>query len=160
VPEMVVAVAVTGILAGASVPAFLGLIQSSRLDGAARQLVSDLRAAQSQAVALDELYRLHSGDDPLVNQPGQYRLELSADGGATWTGVTPWSALADAFPGARLTGITDSAGSPATVYEVRFTARGACANPGPVVYPLQIAVSGPTGSRTIQVRQLGGVKVL
>lgn len=159
-PEVIVAVAVAGILAGASVPAFQGLIQRSRLDGAVRQVVSDLRVAQSQAVGREDLYRLHSGDDPLVSQPSQYRLERSADGGATWTGVTPWAALAEAFPGARIVDITDSAASPAPVYEVRFTARGNIANPGPVTYPIKVVISGPAGSRTIQVRQIGSVKVL
>jgi prepilin-type N-terminal cleavage/methylation domain-containing protein len=157
--ELLVAATVAVILIGAATPSFLGALARFRLEGAVRQVVGDLRSAQSQAVARGELYRLHSGDDPLASQPGRYRLERSPDAGVTWTEVTPWYALAGDFQGVGITHIADSAGPPSTVYEIRFTSRGTAATPGAVTYPLNIVISGSAGTHTIQVRQTGGVRV-
>lgn len=158
--ELLVAIASIAILAAVSMPAFTTTIQNRRLDGATRKIIADLRYAQSMAVARGGLYRLYSGDDPQAGQPGRYRLEQSIDGGTTWSEFTPWYALSSEFPGAGIVGIKDSAGTPLTVYEVRFTSRGSCENPSALTYPINVIVSGEAGMRTTQIRRTGSVRVL
>ena len=159
VVELLVAIVLVVILAGVSIPVFTAALQNRRLDGAVRKIVGDLRYAQSLAVAQGGLYRLHSGDEPGVNQPGRYRLERSTDGGSNWGGVTSWYDLSSEFQGAGISSIQDSAGSPLTIYEVRFNSRGACANCSTLTPPIVITVSGASGTRTIQVRSTGSVRI-
>lgn len=157
--ELLLASVVAAILLGAALPSFLTTLLNSRLDGAVRQVVGDIRTAQSYAGARGDLYRLHSGDDPLAGQPGRYRLEQSPDGGTTWNGVTAWYLLASDFPGVGIANMLDSGGPPTRVYELRFSPRGLVANPGTLAYPLNIMVAGQAGTRTVQIRQTGNVRV-
>jgi Tfp pilus assembly protein FimT len=161
--ELVIVVGLTAILVAAAIPAFTATIQNRRLNGAVMKIVSDLRYAQSMAVSQGGVVRLQSGNDPLVNppQPGRYRLERSANGGAPWNPLpnSTWYLLASEFPAATIVSIQDSAGNPQTVYEVRFTSRGMVNNAG-VTYPIVINVSGEAGARTIQIRQTGNLGVI
>ncbi len=155
--EVVILFLLIGIVALVATPQFTPALRIFRLNGAARKIVADLRQAQSLAVAQGDLHRFHSGNDPAAAQPGRYRLERSTDGGATWTGITPWYTLASDFQSVSVSSVQDSAGSPVTVYEVRFNSRGACANCSGLTVPIVIAVSSPSGTRTIQVRSAGSV---
>jgi Tfp pilus assembly protein FimT len=155
--ELLSLVLVTGILGMVAIPQFSASLQSFRLNGAARKIVADLRLAQSHAVAQGGLYRFHSGNEPGVGHPEQYRLEQSTNGGSTWSGVTAWYRLASDFQGIRVLSVQDSAGSPVPVYEVQFNSQGACANCPGLTTPIVIAVSGPAGTRAIQVRSAGSV---
>jgi hypothetical protein len=103
------------------------------------------------------LFRFHSGADPLINQPGRYRIEQSNDGGATWTQVAPWYTLSDEYAGVSLTSVR-GAGSPGPlVYEIRYNSRGGGANPpGGGDYPITITVTGHK-VLTIQVVRTGSV---
>lgn len=157
--ELLVAIAVTALLAAVSMPVFTAALEHRRLEGAVRKVLGDLRYTQSLAVAQGGLYRLHSGDDPLANKPGKYRIERSTDGGITWSEVTPWYPLSSEFQGASLSSIRDSAGTPLTLYEVRFNSRGACANCATLTPPIVITVAGTSGTRTIQVRSTGSVRI-
>lgn len=157
--ETVLVVVAVAILAGLAVPSLNATLQIRRLSAATRKVIGDLRSIQTAAVARGGLYRLHSGTDPAVSQPGQYRLEQSLDGGTTWSGITAWTDLSAEFQGVSFSGIRDSAGTPATLYEVRFNSRGATANAGSPSYPLNVEISGLAGSQTIQVRWVGSVKV-
>ena len=138
---------------------FTATLQSNRLDGAARKIVQDSRYAESLAVAQGGLLRFHSGDDIAAGQPGHYRLEQSTNGGTTWSVVSPWYSLPADFQGAGIASIKDSSGGPATVYEVRFNSRGACANYPGLTTPIVITASSSARRRTIQVRSSGSVKV-
>ena len=155
--ELVILVLVTGILATLAMPQFTASLQSFRLNGAARKIVADMRQAQSLAIAQGGLYRFHSGNDPGAGHPDQYRLEQSTNGGTTWSGVTPWYSLSSDFQGISVLSVQDSAGSPVPVYEVQFNFQGACANCPGLTTPIVIAVSGPAGTRAIQVRSAGSV---
>lgn len=158
--ELLVMLFIVGLLAGVSLPVFTSALQNRRLDGALRKIMGDLRYVQSLAVAQGGLYRFHWGDDPLAGQSGKYRLEQSTDGGATWSQVTPWYSLSSEFQGASIASIRDSAGSPLTIYEVKFNSRGACANClSPTTPPILIRVSSAAGARTIQVRITGSVRI-
>jgi len=153
---LLVLVLLTGIFATLAMPQFT---VSLRLNGAARKVVADLRQAQSLAVARGGLYRFHSGDDPGAGHPEQYRLEQSTNGGTTWSGVTPWYTLASDFHEVSLSSVQDSAGSPVPVYEVQFNSRGACANCPGFTTPIVIALASPSGTRSIEVRSAGSVRI-
>jgi len=49
--EMIVGIAVLGILAGIAIPAFITQMPEYRLNGAARQIMGDLMAARMQAIS-------------------------------------------------------------------------------------------------------------
>ncbi len=157
--ELLVLVLVTGIFATLAMPQFTASLLSLRLNGAARKVVTDLRQAQSLAVTRGGLYRFHAGNDPGAGHPEQYRLEQSSNGGTTWDGLTPWYTLASDFQGVSLSRVQDSAGSPVPVYEIQFNSRGACVNCAGLTTPVVIAVSSPSGTRTIEVRTAGSVRI-
>lgn len=158
--ELLVAIALTAILAAVSMPVFTAALQNRRLDGAVRKVLGDLRYTQSLAVAQGGFFRFYSGDDPLANKPGQYRIERSTTGlPGSWSEVTRWYTLSSEFQGASISSIRDSAGTPLTIYEVRFNSRGACANCATLTPPIVITVSGASGTRTIQVRSTGSVRI-
>ncbi len=112
--ELVVGMAISAILAGISMPNMLHVIQSYAADGAARQVMADLRYAQTQAVARGMQARLvifdangvatGSGYANDAARANTYRLEARPTGGA-WPAVadtpatnasvlTPWQDLA------------------------------------------------------------------
>lgn len=161
--ELVIVMLLVGILAAVSLPLFMTIMQSYRLDGAARNVAGDLRYAQSLAVARGGFYRLHSGDEGGVNQPGRYRLEQSASVAGPWTPVTDasgsgeWYLLSSEFVGASLQSIRDNAGG--TMYQVQFNSRGACANCAGISLPIVVTVSSTSGTRTVQVRSAGSVSI-
>lgn len=156
--ELAVVAMVAIVLVGIGLPSFNTFLRNARLNGAARKIIGDIRYVQSLAVNKGGLYRFYSGADPLINQPGRYRIEQSNDGGATWIQVDPWYALSDEYTGVSLTSVR-GAGSPGPlVYEVRYNSRGGGANPG-ADYPITITVTGQTEVRTIQIVRTGSVSL-
>jgi prepilin-type N-terminal cleavage/methylation domain-containing protein len=103
--ELLVVVALIALLAAVSFPMFEGTFRVARLDGAARDLVGEIRHARSLAVSRGGYYGLHtSGNTYRVE-----RVESSADL-ATWsspTVVTQWQDLAQQFKGVTLAGIVN-----------------------------------------------------
>ncbi len=157
--ELVLAIAVLLIIIAVAMPVFTAYIAQRRLADAITRVATDLRYAQSIVVNQGGLIRFHWGDDPGEGITGAYRLEQSADGGATWTPLGTWYQLSADYQGASVTSIKDSTGSGTTVYEVRFNSQGAAANPGPVTYPIVITVTTAAGSGTVQVMRIGTVRV-
>ena len=168
--ELLIAVAVLAILVGASMPLFLSAIQTSRFDGAVRRIVSDLRYTQSLAVTNGGCYGLHSGSDPLVGRPNEYRIERGGCNGVGWPAptdtmatnanvITEWYNLGQEFDGVSITSLRDNANI--NVNGVIFNSRGASVNPFiAVAYPVRITVANaPGGTRTIEVRSTGSVKL-
>jgi Tfp pilus assembly protein FimT len=152
--ELATVCAMLAILVGFAFPMFNTTIAQHRLSGATQRVANDLRYARSTAVTQGTIQRLHSGDDGGV-QPGQYRLEQSPTGSAPWTSLTPWYSLATDYQGAAMASIKD--GTSATIYEVSFNAQGA---PNAALnYPLNITVTTPVGTRSIQVMRTGNIVV-
>jgi prepilin-type N-terminal cleavage/methylation domain-containing protein len=156
--ELVTAVAIVGLMVGVGAPFFAKTIAQRRLSGTAERIATDLRSVQTQAVSQNGTYRLHSGADPAEGKAGQYRLERNV-GGATWTPVGAWYSLSQDYLGGTLAGITDSATSPTTLYEVRFGPQGSVTNSGALTYPIVLTVTTPAGTRSIKVMRTGAVRI-
>lgn len=162
--ELLVALAMIVILAGASLPFFLTLLQNYRFDGAVQKVMVDLRYAQSVAVSRGGQAAFHWGNDQNPQEPSKYRIERSTDGGATWTEVTGWYNLAGDFQGITIQSIKDS--DNATRTRVCFDARGALVAstncpPTGVPRPFRITLVNAAGTpRTIEVLPTGTVRAL
>ena len=75
--ELLMAIAIAGILIGVGLPSFLGLIQRSSINGATRQVMYEIRAVQNLAVTRGGVFGFHWGGDPLAALPlSQYRIEI------------------------------------------------------------------------------------
>jgi Tfp pilus assembly protein FimT len=155
-PDLLVAAGIVAVTAAMALPNLTQLVQADRLSAAGREIVSQLRFAQSAAVKTGQFHRLAT--DP--SQPDSYRIEMSADN-ATWPSpsdtaagtagamprvVTDWIDLAAQYPGITIT-------APNTI---PFDFRGAIANAGG---SMTIQLAGATGSMTITVSHAGGVSL-
>jgi prepilin-type N-terminal cleavage/methylation domain-containing protein len=172
VVEILIALVVAGILIGAAMPSFLGLIERSRIDAATRQLVSEIRAVQSLAVTRGGVFGLHWGGDPFVGMSTNlYRLERDGTGACGWPAPTDtmatnanvirdWRDLSIEYPGITITAVQDNGGT--TLGGVMFNSVGASVNTcGGVNFPVTITVAdGTGGTRIIQVRSAGSVRIL
>ncbi|MFQ5881709.1 MAG: Tfp pilus assembly protein FimT/FimU [Candidatus Methylomirabilales bacterium] len=172
--ELLVGMAVAAVLIGVAIPSFQTLMQSYRLNGAARQVVSEIRAAQSLAVKRADVFGFHWGGDPDVTNysNGEYRIERRAGTACTdWPDqdatmdnlnvITNWFDLSGEFRGVTITSIQDSGGNDlnGVVFNSRGASVGACG--GPPVFPLTVTLSNGSGeTRSIQVKRTGSVKVL
>ncbi|MFQ5847192.1 MAG: Tfp pilus assembly protein FimT/FimU [Candidatus Methylomirabilales bacterium] len=170
--DLLTAVTIAAILIGAAMPVLLGAIQRSRLDAAARQLVSEIRKAQSLAVTRSGVFGFHWGGDPnitgLLNS--QYRIERDATGGCAWPAasasmadpnpdvITDWFDLSGPFPGVTITSVRDSTNI--MVGGVIFDSIGASVNTcAAVTFPLTMTLMDDAGAtRTIEVRSAGSVR--
>ena len=170
--ELLITVAIAAILIGAAIPSFLGLIQSSRLDAATRQVVSEIRKVQSLAVTRSGVFGFHWGGDPniagLANS--QYRLEQDGIAGCDWPAptdtlatnadvITDWADLAGPYPGVTITAVRDK--NNVLLGGAIFDALGGSMNPcTAAAFPLTITLMDPSGAtRTIQVRSAGSVRI-
>jgi prepilin-type N-terminal cleavage/methylation domain-containing protein len=168
--ELLVVVAIVAILAVAAIPFVLGQIQSSRIDGAVRQIVSDLRNAQSLAVSKGGCYGLHFGLDPLVGRPNEYRTETGGCDGGGWPApsapfggnpnvISNWYNVPVGYQGISITSLRDNVNT--NVNGVIFDSRGTSVNPFIAIsHPVKITVSSTSGAtKFIHVKAAGGVKV-
>ena len=94
VVELLVVVAMLAVLANVSLPIFAATLQSSRFNGAVRQLAGEIRSARSHAVSKGGFYGVHTDSN-------RYRIESSSDV-TTWTSptvITNWQDLSTQFVG-------------------------------------------------------------
>jgi len=154
--EVFVVVGVIVIMAGIAMVNLTRLLHSDRLSAASREVVSQLRVAQTSAVKTGRYYRFVTKPA----QPDSYRTEMSADNVA-WPATTDtvastagamprviidWVSLSGEYPGV----------SVSTPNTVPFDFRGAIANSGG---SFVIALVGPTGGKTITINHAGGISV-
>ncbi len=171
--ELLTAVVIAAILIAAGMPTLLGTIERSRLNAAARQVVSEIRKVQSLAVTRRGVFGFHWGGDPNVTglSATQYRIERDATGACAWPPagaskadpnldvITDWLDLAAAFPGVTITAVKDN--NNVVVGGVIFDAIGASVNTcTAVAFPLTVTVADNSGAtRTIEVRSAGSVNI-
>ncbi len=99
--ELLVVVAIIGVMSLVAVPSFVSMMQASRMKSALRQLTSDLRGARAQAVTQ---YRWVKVQLDTGVMPGRYSIQQSADLGTTWgvethkTLIEPISIDSTTFP--------------------------------------------------------------
>jgi hypothetical protein len=173
--EFLIAAAALGLIAAVSVPMFAETFRVSRFDGAARQLVSDIRHARSLALSRGGFYGVHSGRDPSLGDPNlvnSYRIEYSPDG-VTWpaasatmttnptTVISNWLDLAAQFRGVVVQSVVD--GSSVPVGGPIFDAMGASVDSRLAPRPLRtvtITLADASGAtKTILVSPSGNVKM-
>ena len=75
--EVMIVVAVFGIMAAIAIPAFMSLLPGMRLNGAARQVAGDLMAARMKAVKLNQRTKV------FFDNSSQYRICDDDDNNAT-----------------------------------------------------------------------------
>jgi type IV fimbrial biogenesis protein FimT len=80
--ELLVVVAIIGVMSLVAVPSFVTMMQSSRLKSSLRKFTTDLRGARQQAVTQYRWVKVQL--EPGVT-PARYMVEQSADLGATWS---------------------------------------------------------------------------
>ena len=87
--ELVVVVAVTGIVATAAVPSLSGLVDTQRISGVASELASDLQYARAQAVQRNQGVRVSFNADAgcyVIHTGSADQCQCSASGPATCEG--------------------------------------------------------------------------
>jgi prepilin-type N-terminal cleavage/methylation domain-containing protein len=81
--EMLVVMAIIGILSLVAVPNFIAYQKSIRLKGSMRQFMNDLRAARALAVSRNSIVEISY----TTGVPSSYVIYRSSDNGATWSVV-------------------------------------------------------------------------
>ncbi len=168
--ELLMAIAIAGILIGVGLPSFLGLIQRSSINAGTRQVLYEIRAVQNLAVTRGSTFGFHWGGDPAIvgPQPSQYRIErnltgncvdwpLPGDSKATPNPdvITDWFDLAGEYPGIVVQSVRDNVGT--DLGGVMFNSRGASVNTCAVVtFPVTVTVADNSGvTRTITIQRAG-----
>ncbi len=151
--ELIVVVALIGVLVVIAAPLFLhGALLARQLEGAADRVMSDLRRAQSLAVTNGGMARLNYN-------AGTYRIETSADNGATWAafGSSTWYDPGGDYRGVALASVRDN--NTTDLSEVRFDSRGS-ARSTPVVaqFPITLRLVRGGDVRSVLVQRTGSVR--
>lgn len=169
--EILLVIVVGVILIGVAMPLFMEVMQTYRLNGAARQVVSEMRRVQSLAVSRGGVFGFHWGGDPTPTgrSNSEYRIERDATGACGFppsgdtTGnpdvITEWTDLAKDFTGLSISSFQDDNGT--NIGGVMFDGQGAALNTcTAVAFPLTVTVADAEGeTRTIQVRSAGSVRI-
>jgi type IV fimbrial biogenesis protein FimT len=137
--ETIITLTIMGILASVAVLLYVGQVPQARLNGAARQVMSDLMLARRQAVSRSQRVRVYFPDDQ------QYKICYDANGDGTVTDCEGNAAAKDIQ--ATYDGVTISANQ-----NPMFHPRG-------TVSPTTITVRNATGSRDITVSSAGRIRI-
>jgi type II secretory pathway pseudopilin PulG len=164
---------IAGLLIGAAMPAFLSMVQRARVDGGSRQVLYEIRSAQSLAISRGGVFGFHWGGDPAIGGPpplaSQYRIELDTTGacgfpavGAPVDGtnvIRGWFDLAGDYPGVTIQSIQDA--NTTVIGGVMFNSRGASVNTcAAVAFPITITiVDNSGGQRCVDVQRAGRVSI-
>ncbi len=168
--ELLVVMVMAVILVAAGMPSLVGIMQRSRLDGAAREVMSEIREVQSLAVSRGGVWGFHWGGDPLTGKTiSEYRIEKDTTSACGFppptdtTGnpdvLTEWLDLSRDFSGVTISSIQDSNGT--ALGGVMFNSLGASVNTcTAVTFPVTITVvDGGGATRTIQAQRTGSVRI-
>ena len=141
--EILIALAVLLILAGAATPSFVGTLQGYRVRTAAWELAGNLRLARQRAVTAQQRTRLVTTPSEATQEPNTYVLQREEGGlsSGIWREEGPRLRLP---PGVTL--------APASAATVTFTVKGA-ADPGTVI------LANASGEYRVVVNVVGRVRV-
>ncbi len=163
--EILIAMVTLAILGGLSIPGFTGFVQRSRLDGAARQIVSDVREARAKATLTGWQYRIFGFNYGASSSfKNQYRLMARSSGAVAWPADTAapfesatqmagvWINMSTLYPGVR---INPNDGTPR--FWVVFDARGVDIADNSFS-PLEVTHQAG-GSRNLRVTTVGSIRI-
>jgi prepilin-type N-terminal cleavage/methylation domain-containing protein len=168
--ELAVTLTVAAIILAVTVPGIRSTIAVYQRNGAAREVLAQIRNAQSAAITRDGVYVFQWGGDTTVNYSlGQYRLvkdtgvcslpsaTASSDNN---TVLVDWTDVAATYPGTKIQSVVDNSGT--AVGKVMFNSRGASVNTcTSASFPITVTVADSLGNtRQIQIRSAGSVKLL
>jgi Tfp pilus assembly protein FimT len=159
--ELLLVVAMIAVIAAMSMPFITGAVLRARANGAAEVLATAIRDARTRAVTTGYQYRV-SAYDGTGAVPNAFRIEGSADGGATWpatgTVTTPAGPLNDAYTdlakGFGNAQVQVAGGTFRVALDSRGQRVGACV---PATCVVQVTTPGRTA--TVTVTQAGGVRI-
>ncbi len=175
--ELLIAMIIAALLIGTAMPAFMSMVQRSRIDGGARQILYGIRSTQSLAISRGGIFGFHWGGDPGPPAAGrlnsEYRIETDPTNACNWplpthtTATNPnvvrdWFDLAGEYPGVTVTSVKDNGGT--VLGGVIFNSRGGWPNnplcPSPN-FPVWVCVSDGSGTlRAIQIQRVGKATIL
>ncbi len=167
---------IAGLLIGAAMPAFLSMVQRSRIDGGTRQVLYEIRSAQSLAISRGFVFGFHWGGDPIPTGRlnSEYRIvrdridlppflpcnfPLVGDPLDGTNVIRGWFNLAGDYPGLTIQSVQDAT---ATIMGgVMFNSRGATVNTcGLVTPPITITIVDNSGAvRCVDVQRTGRVSI-
>jgi len=171
--ELLLAMTIAALLIGAAMPAFLSMVQRSRIDGGSRQVLYEIRSAQSLAISRGGVFGFQWGGDPAIGGPpplaSQYRIVRDLTGacgfpavGALLDGtnvIRGWWDLAGDYPGLTIQSVQDA--NATIIGGVMFNSRGASVNTcAAVAFPITIAIVDISGAqRCVDVQRAGRVSI-
>jgi prepilin-type N-terminal cleavage/methylation domain-containing protein len=163
VTEMLVALALGGLIMLVAVPGLWNILHRSRLDAAVRHVVADLHDARSRAITTGWEYRIVGFDTGSVTNRNQYRLLGRATGSVSWPADTSaplisstqyagsWVSLESMYRGVNLD-------YTAPRFEITFDSRGTAGAAAATFNPLRVV--GRDGDQAqIRVSVVGGITV-
>ena len=169
--ELAVTLTVAAMLLAIVVPGIKNTLAVYNRNGAAREVMAQIRNAQSAAVTRDGVYVFQWGGDTAVNYPeSQYRLVKDTSGACALPTATTakddtnvlvyWRDVATTFPGTKIQSVIDNSGT--AVGKIMFNSRGASVNTCATAnFPITVTVADGAGkTRQIQIRSAGSVKLL
>ena len=168
-PDVMVACSIMATLSMMAIPVFNSTMSNSKLDGAARQMMSDVREARSRAVTTGWRFRIVANDGNLSGTyRNQYRIEGKSTGACDNTGwpaetwgvtssatmwVGPWVDLNTQYPDMTLAPLGGSG-----TFSVCFDGKGIATFPAGLS---GVQVTSKSGvSRSVQVSTAGSVQIL
>ena len=168
--ELWVTLALFGLIAAAAVPAALGTLRTFHLNGAAREILAQVRHAQQLSVTRRGVHAFHWRGAPAINgSTSEYRIvrdagtcnlpaESAAEDGTNV--IQGWHDLQDDYGTVTIEAITDSANN--SLSGIMFDTLGASLHPcGAVTFPVEIIVVDSGGrTRTIEVAAAGSTRLL
>lgn len=138
--ELMVIIVVFGILAAIAIPAFMSLMPGMRLNGAARQVMTDLMAARMNAVKQNNKFRV------FFNNPGANQYTILDDDNSNNSADTGEA--------------TTTKNIQANYYDVSLSS-----TTDPIFYPrgtaygTTITLTNSSGSKTVKVALTGRVRI-
>ncbi len=166
---------IAGLLIGAAMPAFLGMVQRSRIDGGTRQVLYEIRTTQSLAISRGDVFGFQWGGDPAIGGPpplaSQYRIVRDIPGppctfpavGAPMDGtnvIRGWFNLAGDYQGVTIQSLQDANNTIAG--KVMFNSRGGSVNNCTlgVTFPVTVIIADNSGvQRCVDVQRAGRVSI-
>ena len=146
--ELLVVVAIVGVLSLVMVPNFMALYQSSRMKSAMRQFTSEVRGARQEAVTSYRFAKIS-----IEPGTGNYRIETSPDLGTTWNVVSEKTMLEPiTFASTTFVDGADADDDP----EFIFRNNGTTPTAGTIVIETEADI--PNNSITIEINTVGTVK--
>ncbi len=164
--EILIAMVTLAILSGLSIPGFTGFVQRSRLDGATREIVNDVREARAKATMTGWQYRIlgynYGGGNSLKNQ---YRLMGRSSGAVAWPSDTAapfesatqmagvWKNIGTLYPG-----VTINPEDTTPRFWVSLNAQGQAFEVDDSFNPLRVTHQS-AGTRSLTLAFVGSIRI-